>query len=75
MAEMGCVGVGSEVVDFVVEPESGKGKGDEERLATAGDDGKVKIWKIPKGVVEGIIGEPEVVIECTWSSLLDPLEC
>jgi hypothetical protein len=36
---------------------------EEERLATAGDGGRVKVRKIPRGAVGGMIGESEIATE------------
>ncbi|KAL7409785.1 hypothetical protein BDY24DRAFT_418504 [Mrakia frigida] len=51
------VSQGSELVDFVVVDE-----GEGTKLITAGEEGAVKIWKIPDGGVEGSLSEPELVI-------------
>lgn len=55
---------GGEIVDFVV-----VGEGKETRLVTGGEDGVVKVWKIPEGGLEigETLSEPEVVVHGEFS--------
>lgn len=47
---------GSDVVDFVTE------EGEDGRLITAGEDGVVKVWKLPEDGVKGTLTEPQLMI-------------
>lgn len=56
--------VGTELVDWALDPLEVDGGLD---VVTAGKDGKVKVWRVPKGGLKEVLHEPTKVLDGEFS--------